>query len=98
MTAALITVASVLGALLLLAVVAVVCSRIYDRQIADALEDLNADEFVAELRAMPPAAVVRHYSSVADPLALRALAAEVAEDAARLEARRVARIEPGRAS
>lgn len=98
MTAALIAVVSVLGALLLLAVAAVVCSRIYDRQITDALEDLNADEFIADLRCLPPAAVVRHYSAIADPLALRALAAEVAEDAARLEARRVARIEPGRAS
>ena len=97
MTAALFAVVSVLGGLFLLAVGVVVCSRIYDRQITDALEDLNACEFIAVQRALSPAAEVRHYSAIADPLALRALAAEVAEDAARLEARRVARIEPGRA-
>ena len=98
MTAALIAVAAVLGALFLLAVAAVVCSRIYDRQITDALEDMNACEYIAVQRALSRTAEVRHYSAIADPLALRALAAEVAEDAARLEARRVARIEPGRAS
>ena len=68
-------------------------NRLCDRQIQDALDCLNADEFIAELRAVPPVVPVRaSYSTERTPVALRALAALIAEDAARLEAQQTARI------
>ena len=75
-----------------LAVVVWLLNRLCDRQIQDALDCLNADEFIAELRAVPVVPVRASYSTERTPGALRALAALIAEDAARLEAQQTAQI------
>lgn len=52
-----------------------------------ARDDAEASRFVAELQATQPLPPMAFYSTTRTPEAMRALAAEIAEDAERLEAR-----------
>ena len=65
----------------LLAAIAVERARRWAR------DDAEAARFVRELQATQPLPQMAFYSTVRTPEALRALAAEIAEDAERLEAR-----------